>query len=1457
MRRLRGTNRRGTLLLMVVGLLASLFMIISAFLTLARSDNRQLQSTQRADKTDAILRSADNIVLSAIRQSWADGKGNLLTAGWKNPLGTTAGVEDRYSPEDVPGTRGTNWLSGPEFVRNHAPELPTAPPPGSIADFRVHWSIGSSFDGASTPRQLPLIGWGPDDFGGYPPGSSKPGLMLEYAGDTDGIFGTSPADDDFARNARRPFMDADGDGVPDSFFVGMGPLTEMANAIAGTSVRAPQQSGTLVFNPSAVPSGGTADEIALATMWQRFDEQAKYELAVKVESNGGKVALASPGVYGAWGSVWNREFVVGMFNWIRHPNDAMVMPLDPRNPNLPTFDQIEAAAPKIEPYLRYRGGLLPTYLEPRPYGPATLGLAIPSVLRTLEQADVLHFPYTFIPDGRVDGGGVSMDQQWPRFNLALQYEFSNWNRAATIDADAFNVNYSATSPPLASAPAQYSRRRLLTTISNSDELARNIDPRWPDSDLANPNRAHPPDNPPGSHTNYLDPDMGIYAGALKFYLGDVSRAFDASTGYYIADDIDALSGLHRGNQVVRRLANYYYEMLTPYGGWGNVQDVDQDPTGSIDETVSRRQQAFMLAVNTVAFGAPRTADPQTGARGFIDAVWYTDTEPPSGVQRTYLGYAPQLFITEAIAYCEGKDDSDPEHVTTGQIAVAVELYNPNDPNPSLTGNPTEAAAKFTYGDGADDPFALDLDQFGLSISAPGAPLTIYRLSDTLATAGRAGHHLTGRNFMTVSLDDGWADSPLRSHCDGRVENALPETYLDPSTNRREIIVKLWRRGGPASTQFWVVDRMVLGDAQVEPGDGTGSKIEIPPMVGSGQDKEMKWIVDYYRDCKDEIHFKRQWPAGQAPARWRMATNLRRARGDQKEPDSSDPIQVSFYTTNLGSDLPAPAASFAPTVPLYTMNAGDPQLGSAPAWWRAHLPDTADQLHAWFFGQNPIHGAYRPASFPTVGFMHFIPRFSHVTGAKDAIAADVLRKQWKIREHGAGASSGGTPGGTSGGAAGSSGGTPGGFGGTPGSGSGESSGGGSSSGVVWSASTGEYAADFGHMPIFDNNQKLDAPVVTGPGKPYFDDSQAGRIPWGLLVYDYFTTIDPKADYDQDVDHKADVDPRRVPGRIDINTAPWYVLAGLPVINPERTTRVEIDHSASPAFWSPVCGVLAGAVDQTETAQVSYLPGGLLRRSPVPVAGPPVPNNLLLVDSTNGWLRLGPYYAQAIASYRDRLAYASDAATLGAGQNPLWSANLRNSPVDYRLESDGSAAPVGDGLGGFFYGPIRHGAGTGDNPRKYGFLSLGELANVKGFDSPVYSAITGARTDVAYNPLGQPHVVGRVFIYPDFFKAVSLLALLDTQFLTTRSNTFTVYMTLMNRDPDQQQSSVRVQYTVDRSNLLPQLAVDPVTGEPMTEQTRYIDSTTGRPGEAPIMIQNDGLPEIVTRREVGYYDMQYDQ
>ena len=132
--------------------------------------------------------------------------------------------------------------------------------------------------------------------------------------------------------------------------------------------------------------------------------------------------------------------------------------------------------------------------------------------------------------------------------------------------------------------------------------------------------------------------------------------------------------------------------------------------------------------------------------------------------------------------------------------------------------------------------------------------------------------------------------------------------------------------------------------------------------------------------------------------------------------------------------------------------------------------------------------------------------------------------------------------------------------------------------------------------------------------------------------------------------------------------------------------------------------------------------------------------------------------------------------------------------------------------------------------------------------------------------------------DFVKAVSLMALLDSQYLTTRSNTFTVYSSVMDRQNPQ--ASVRSQVTVDRSNLLPRLTYafyDPAWGYyPLSQMN---DTTTVPPSapsiaalpvvpllldvdgdsvpETPVRTTNAGAePRVIASERVGYFNTRYD-
>jgi hypothetical protein len=409
----------------------------------------------------------------------------------------------------------------------------------------------------------------------------------------------------------------------------------------------------------------------------------------------------------------------------------------------------------------------------------------------------------------------------------------------------------------------------------------------------------------------------------------------------------------------------------------------------------------------------------------------------------------------------------------------------------------------------------------------------------------------------------------------------------------------------------------------------------------------------------------------------------------------------------------------------------------------------------------------------VGFALFTPRFSHVvdldaTGqpTKHTAMSSVLREQWN--EHKA----------------------------------------------TYAVTNGAYPADFGHMPIFDNQQNVTA-------GSFLHANNAGPVPWGALLFDYFTTLNPSGE-DNQPGTADDIDLYRVPGRIDINTAPWNVLAALPVIGPVNGnlpihTSASGETNAAAAFWSPVSGVLLGSFVLDRSGK----PETRLRFNEV--VETPTTLGKHNMNVAPNWYRLGPYLAEAAAAYRDRVKYV--VTTNGAFPD---AANDRNSPtLVYRQARYGSGA---NGIRG------------NDDPAKRGFLSLGELVNVMGFDSSNANDIkTGADTTVLG---GYGLNVGG-----DFMKAVSLMALLDTHFLTTRSNVFTIYVTV--NDLENPQASVRSQLTVDRSNLLPRLVLD-ANGQPV-----YQDTNGDGVPDAPLVIYNDGQPEIIGQREIAYFNTRYDE
>ena len=1301
MKRKAKGDRRATILVMIVGLLATLFLIVTAYITLARFDKLTLESYEKSQTIDDVVGNVNAVILSTMRQSWADADGNLLAGGRSDLSKTTASdVVETYSPDDT-RSGGSRWQSGLEPTRDKS--VTTVPNPPGFTQY-----------GELYAYRQPV-----SDFQFGRSGSAKryvKDLLLENANDgNDTVFGLVAGDNDLLRNVRQPSMDAAGTGVPDSDFVSTAYLTELANAVADVAVRAPvgdlSSTGT-EFEPSAI--GNPASD-ALAAQWQRFDEQARYEVAVRIINNGGMVALTSPGDYTGSGSVWNREFVAGMFNWIMHRSDlSLGKRLYVTDDEL--LNDLWASAEEVEPLLRHRGGLLSNYAEDQLE-------AVPAVLRELRD----RFKWTMRVQYVNSGGKPFRSDDSQRFNLAsidvsqnLDDEWGAYRDGTVLDPDLFNQAWGSATD----AAKSYQRRHLITAISNSDDLAREVDPNAPNPLLDVP---------------------GVYPGQLKFYLGDIARAFDAN-GYFVAGD---MTTNRRGHYIIRRLADYYYEMLSDYDGWQAVDYIPDDPSTMSEksEAVSQHHQAYMLAVNTVAFAAPRTQGPVSGNNCFIDAVWYRE---PDGT--IYVGYSPQPFISEVVAHCDEQ----------GDIALGIELYYPHDPDDPVYGaNP---ANKFDPA----DRFALDLSQFALRVNdGPAVALS--------SAPELVGKRLTGRNFLTLSIGHGANQSLILAGagvwCDGQLPYSEPIMTIsrdvdDPpdGVNDRVIDIELLRLGSDGQPRL--IDRLTVGE-------DPDSDDQIPPRLSDDTGEQYCWMADCYRDMRDEPFFGGNWSGTLRPARWRMVTDLHEGETRKKDPNADPPedcadLPADTWASYLGVwNSPLPLTP-APTTPMYTMNAG-----------------------VFAAGDLPVHGAYRPRSFPTVGFMLFVPRFSHVLdGHGSRPMSYTLRKQWEQA-----ATSTDRP--------------------------------------NYTAGTGTYPADFGHMWIFDNHQETRKDVSGTKDISYFADKRAGKIPWGLLVFDYFTTLDPDADYNSD--GRPDVDPRRIPGRININAAPWYVLAGLPIVDPMR----EINQSASPAFWNTSSGVMVGNVNVGLAVPLPRFDTSLLAWD-------------LYAGGGAGWWRLGPYLAQAAASYRDRIRYASDGTGFGVARTPFWRPEVRNDNTNpawiqqaqYRRESTSGT------FNGYNYGNIRHGStSVVTNPLKYGFLSLGELANVYGFDSPLLDLNDPANPNaILYRPLG-PSSAQAYQNEPDFFKAVSLMALLDTHFLTTRSNTFTVYVSVMDRENPQ--ASIRSQLTVDRSNLLPKLALL-ANGEPIYQNV----GTVAVPKYEPVINRNDGLPEILTERRIGYFNTQFD-
>lgn len=1377
-------DQRGTILLMIVGLLSMLFLILSAYITLARFDRVNFGQTQKNAQTDRILGSVLQVALAAMRDQLADSEGVVLGDGSGNP---------NYSYEDIPGFRGSSFLAANEPVRRDA--IPGNPNIANVIDVRFPGVTQFSRptvvlnDATGNPKVMPAprtvelaydfanqgIGVG----NGY-----RPSFIADRNAPQNILFGNGRMDQfDLLDLAFSPYMDADGDGVIDSYFPAMALVTELANVHVGSPVRVP---GSFDFDTNTInlltgiPVLNAEAAALNRALLEQFDANARYSVAVKVVSHGGMVPIVR-------GNDPSALFAAMMFSWLRDPAD----PASILYVGVPSMaDQLAGEATAVEPLLRRRN-LLPAFRGSYRNVNAQYAPRTPRSMRWFEDTfkNTLLGPQT--PAGT--SGGADRAQPSQRYDVASMIDLANWQRAMFLSASTWNLaayagagnQPSGALNAISQSMRYYDKRHQLTTISSSDEFARVQEARSLAASFGALRMAD------------QQVQLGLPAGAPKFFLGEIEKCFDASGNFMPAV----------GNVLIPRLASYFYDML---GGheWGANAYTAPSWSGGVAGTspekgtvVSRRQQAFMLAVNTVAFAAPIQAN------GVIDVVAYSDAVgdlmPVAGqvatTPQTYVGYAPQPVLSQVIAY--GEDSDTQSGVQASEVSIGVELFNPSDPG----------------GIAGADPFALAMDQFAITFNDGAVANQYYVVSGV-----SPGLRLDGRNFMTLGFTT-TSNTYFRTFSPPagtvHINRAYPGVGELPS-NPGFFDVHLWRLQGGATPTWFKVDTMRV--PYPNPGTLTSDHTTLA-----------------YRDMSSEPYFGNPtsagFPAWQQP-RWRCLVAFDPSDAEYTPSiigasagigHSGDP---SLDVVNLGDPansnfpgaLPVVTPRQSPTVPMLTTNVSLSLNGALT---------------------SPIlNGVRRPRAFPTVGFMHLVPRYSHtatapVTPVGQHPMTQWLREDWKLKNY----------------------------------------------------SAGRWPVDFGHMPVFDNKQ---------PARDdrYFDDKKGvDQVPWGQLVFDYFSTRNVSDPYAGNaLAHPyygagyAFENPADIRGRININTASWWTLAGLPTIVGGTFANPTIPGTpglaavgVSPALTNAGHGMLFGvhSVPLT-TAFVNVFGVSGTRRfdDQWRLMNPTAQTSPANLAAAQWVWRLGPLLGQAAAAYRDRLPYSHDDANVGvsttfpdSGIPYVWT---RDNPVLLPVQALSQGVPVtGDWSFRFPSSDMIAGAGStrlyGDSPRRgtgdtgvtsstpndattqYGFVSVGELLNVIGLANDrdpvsVYRATGASPGALIYGSTGQlqwPLAAGN----GDYLKAVSYLMLLDTHFLTTRSNTFTVYVSLMANDPEQQEQSLRAQYTVDRANILPQpayAAYQPPGSGVILPRIVSIQQTREK-------------PRVLVDREIGYYNTQFDE
>jgi hypothetical protein len=288
---------------------------------------------------------------------------------------------------------------------------------------------------------------------------------------------------------------------------------------------------------------------------------------------------------------------------------------------------------------------------------------------------------------------------------------------------------------------------------------------------------------------------------------------------------------------------------------------------------------------------------------------------------------------------------------------------------------------------------------------------------------------------------------------------------------------------------------------------------------------------------------------------------------------------------------------------------------------------------------------------------------------------------------------------------------------------------------------EQQIDNGRMPVFDppklggtNWYSADhlAPFVTQLGAP----GNLDTLPWGQLVFDYFTAlplsnpgpyfVHPVKVAAPDSLPRVDLDGLRVHGRININAAPWKVLAGLPFVPMKRVPTLT------------QCAVEPCPVSFRDRIR-SMLPGD-------PSTGQTYAQ--LFADDQAG--TIGNPLAQAIVAYRELRP-------VGGSGNYADGIPLAGTPPSIAYARGWNPTPP-------VVPPMAR--------RGTGFMTVGELANVRhlGITNPLYridSGVMGVDPNNANNE--------------NFVDAVAALVALG-DWVTVRSQVFTVYGVLRGEEDD---------------------------------------------------------------------------